>query len=558
MNELEELKALRRMAELEDKAGGKQSLTKQDVIDPTEGNNFFQNAAIGLGKSLTDKARSFQQMTSGMGLGGAGLDDSGKPTSPESKKFYDLEKERQKTLQAEIDESKRLDAPLMKTGGGIVGNLLPDVATALIPGAGTIKGATAIGAGLGFMEPVATGESRAGNTATSAAFSGGATAGLNAIGRVIKPKTGEAVKKLMDEGVLPTPGQVVGEGGIVGKTLKRIEDSATSIPIIGDMIKGAQKRGIESFNTAAVNRVLKPIGVKLGTEVKPGHQAVATAHETISGAYDELLPKLKATIDDEFKESLTWIRESASILPDAQAKQFDKILDSVVGKRLNAGTVSGENLKFVQSELRQYAQKFSGKQNDANSQLLGEALNDVKSAFDDVLKRQNPKHAERLKNINRAYANLTRVERAAAGTGTEAGVFTPSQLNTAVKAKDTSLNKRQFAHGESLMQDFADTGKKVLADRVPDSGTMSRAMAAGLLGGSAAVGAGTGYIPPEYLVGGALLGGAYSKPGQKALIAALTKRPDAIKNMTPDMIALINALKAGTAQGISSYNMNKD
>src|SRR6478736_1050422 len=97
----------------------------QAKYGPTRG--FLSNAAAGAGKFLYDAARGVGQMT--------GLND-----------------------QASVDEAKRLDAPLMRTGGGKVGNIAGGAVFSapamLIPGANTAAGAALIGAGTGLMQPV--------------------------------------------------------------------------------------------------------------------------------------------------------------------------------------------------------------------------------------------------------------------------------------------------------------------------------------------------------------------------------------------------------------------
>jgi hypothetical protein len=79
--------------------------------------------------------------------------------------------------QADIDESRRLDQALMATGSGMAGNIAGNVAaflpTAAIPGVNTVVGGTALGAGMGLLQPVGTGDSRFGN-----AVFGGVTGGI--------------------------------------------------------------------------------------------------------------------------------------------------------------------------------------------------------------------------------------------------------------------------------------------------------------------------------------------------------------------------------------------
>ena len=64
----------------------------------------------------------------------------------------------------------------------------------------------------------------------------------------------EVAEKLMAEGVTLTPGQ------LLGKTLKGLEERATGLPIVGEMIRSSRNKGIEEFNKAAYKRAVAPIG----------------------------------------------------------------------------------------------------------------------------------------------------------------------------------------------------------------------------------------------------------------------------------------------------------
>lgn len=93
------------------------------------------------------------------------------------KGFYDLARGAGQIVgmvdRKDIDESNLVDAPLMSTSAGkvgnVVGNIAASVPAAFIPGANTALGATLIGAGMGGLQPVATGESRLTNTAIGGA-----------------------------------------------------------------------------------------------------------------------------------------------------------------------------------------------------------------------------------------------------------------------------------------------------------------------------------------------------------------------------------------------------
>jgi hypothetical protein len=74
----------------------------------------------------------------------------------------------------------------------------------------------------------------------------------NAIAPVVNPM----VRRLVDAGVRLTPGQIVGENGIVGRGVKKVEDLLGSIPVSGPVVSAARARGVDDLNRVAVNRTL--------------------------------------------------------------------------------------------------------------------------------------------------------------------------------------------------------------------------------------------------------------------------------------------------------------
>jgi len=126
-------------------------LIKQYTIDPTEGMSGYEKFAAGMGKALTD-----------IGLG--------------TRQLFNL------ASKEEVEEKRRLDAALMKTGAGMAGNIAGGVGfmapLAIIPGAATIPGAALAGAALGAVEPVGEGDSRAGNVMRGAALSAAVPAAI--------------------------------------------------------------------------------------------------------------------------------------------------------------------------------------------------------------------------------------------------------------------------------------------------------------------------------------------------------------------------------------------
>lgn len=138
--------------------------------DPTEGNSIAENALVGIGKGFTDLALGAKQRLDDAAaymerkFGGRSINAAlGLPNA------VDI----QKQTQAQVDEKRALDAPLMNTVGGKFGSIgarvVPAVAASLVPGGQGLAGSIISGGVLGALEPTADDESALKNLAFGAA-----------------------------------------------------------------------------------------------------------------------------------------------------------------------------------------------------------------------------------------------------------------------------------------------------------------------------------------------------------------------------------------------------
>jgi len=522
----------------------------QPSYDPTEGMSGSDLRMAGLGKSIVDTGRGLGQLAREYAPGLANM--LGVPDAA--------------TLQQQIDESKRLDKPLMSTASGLVGNIGGNVGLSMLPGGAvklagglakapavinagrammnpaTVKGAATLGAALAGSQPVASDESRLANAAIGAAGGGAGAAIPGLLSRAVSPNIAPEMRQLLDEGVKPTMGQLIGGGA------QKLESKLTSVPIVGDMISVAGKRANESFNKAALNRALKPIGASLPDDVPMGYEAVDYAANKLGDSYEELLPKLRIHMDDKFKADIDGLKDLADELPEAGANFLHKLINTQLLNRFTPeGNMLGENMKQVDSKLGLLIRRY-GRDHDADKQTIAEGLREAQSILRNMVERNNPEFSGQLKKINEGYANLVRIERAAASTGANEGIFTPAQLNSATKAADSSVRKRATAHGQALMQDLATAGEKTMTP-YPDSGTAGRLAAMASGGGIAWL------LNPKIfaaLVGGA---GMYTQPAQNAMRGLLSRRWAG----APEQAKLIESLgpalgRIGAGYGSSDLN----
>lgn len=345
------------------------------------------------------------------------------------------------------------------------------------------------------------------------------TLGGGALANTISPQISKKAQQLMDQGVELTPGQKL------GSALKSLEDKLTSYPLVGGMIENARKKGIESFDKAAFKRVLEPIGGKVPDVA--GREGMEIVENQVKHTYNELLPKLNFKATPEFNANMVQLRDMAQNLPYDLGKTFNYDIDNVIAKRMSKnGTIDGTDFKKVEEDLSKLAKKYLSPNATASENSLGEAYKQALVNLRTTLSENNPKYAKELNDVNRAFANLSVVRKAASAANTQ-DMFTPSQLASAVKAADTSAGKNRTAQGKALMQDLTDAGVSVLPSRVPDSGTASR-LNIGPMG--AAIGAGS-YLP------------------YAALQAAMFERPEFVNKM-------VNALR-GTSAYATAPAVNK-
>lgn len=446
------------------------------------------------------------------------------------------------------------------TGAGEIGGSMA------LPGgiAGKIGGnalrVAAIGGGLSGLLTPSSGDGAGywGNKAlqTGAGAAGGAVTGKvgNALAGMVAPKLQAAVGKLMNEGVQLTPGQMA------GGAVKAAEDKLTSVPITGDAINAARRRSYEDFNRAAWNRVLAPLGEKMPGAVSMGRTAMDYVGGRLDDAYSRILPHLNLTAvqnDPAWVSDMTAaINGARGSLPDAEFKTFENITRAQLLEKLGAAgtSVDGKLINGIDSQLGSEVRGYKSS-GEHDKRKIGAALEEVQHAFRDLLERQNPNQAGDLRKVREAYANFVRVGNAASSTGTARteGIFSPAQLNAAVRAENKSTRKMDYGKGRALLQDLSDAGMAVLPSNYPDSGSVGRYLMAGLAGGAGGTGAMFGH--PAGLVG--MLAGAapYTAPASRvtnAIVNRMAQTPGPTRNALAEIFRRSGALAAPAAGSLAA------
>ena len=387
-------------------------------------------------------------------------------------------------------------------------------------GAGAGMQAAAAGAAQGAMQPVTEPTGFAEEKAAQVGF--GAIGGkvgeavVGGLGKVMNPLASKAEQTMRDLGITPTPGQTL------GGAFKKAEDFAQNLPLIGEQIRGAREKVLFDFNKGIINKTLEKVNDKLPENVI-GRDAVRYAADQVSSKYDEVLGKMKFDLDFKTTSGILGALNKANLPSAVQREEATNIVNSIALDKFSGKTLTGSQYKSIESDLAKEVSKYknSGSAADRN---VGDALQGVLDTFKTELYQQNQRYTPQLRRIDSAYGELKLMERAAANTGAENGVFTPKQYNLAVKQSDVTRQKSAFAKGTARGQELSESALKTLGEDTKS--TLEGRLAIGTLGGIATLSNPYVGIPL-----GLTTAGVYSPMGIKATDALLRQRPELVRKL---------------------------
>jgi len=430
---------------------------------------------------------------------------SGAISGPEYTKIRD----QLRAQQGQFRQERPGQALTSEIAGGLAAPL-GVIAKPITRGLGMV-GDVALGAGMGAatgagMAPEL--QDIAGQAVLGGLVGGGGTAALSGAGRLLAPNIRPEAAALREQGIPLTPGSAF------GGRIQQVEQAAESLPIIGRVVSGAREQQYEKFNTAAYNKVLKNLSPNLKVpEAAVGRDAFKFVEDAIGAQYQAVVPKLRIEYTPRVEQAFEAIknRYSQGKLPPSLKKEFSTYVDGLKTDFSATQVMSGTRAQAIKQDLGNTANAYATAQ--GSERLLSDAYRDLQGLYMNLMKNQNPQYAKDLTKADSAFKDFVRVQTAMAKTRGEEGIFTPAQLEAAVRQSDRSARKGAFARGAAPMQDLSGTATSVLGSKVPDSGTAARGMTGALLTGGAA------YVDPMM---GALTGLAtlpYYKYGEKAMFS---------------------------------------
>lgn len=441
-------------------------------------------------------------------------------------------------------------APTAARAGGMFGRgaraVAPSVAQGALYGAGSASG--------GVKE-------RAKGAATGAALGLAGDVVGRGLGKAVAravggPKMAPAAARLAEQGVVMTPGQRAGPTSM----MNRAESIMQSVPLLGDMVRGARTRGVRDLNEAVINDALSPIGGKITPGADISREVIRQADDMASEALDKTASRLAINFDDTLKADLDAIRRQGKASVGPLSGQLDATIDDVVTWRLQPGGAQGETVRSMLADLRAARGSLAGgRGNEGN---LATQIGRIEDAVMNAIERGTPDKAalDAFKNARSASANMARLNKGAARATEDrlsnGALMSPSQILSAVKSPGYGNSARRVARGEAPMQRIAEDGAAILPDTVPNSGTFDRGLAVSLLGGAAAGGGGYAASDGDLGTAGALSLPflLYTPQGQK-ILQQMAKRPELLNNIAGGIrrnSGLLGRAGVGAALGLNS------
>lgn len=439
--------------------------------NPTDGMSTGDRIAAGFGRSIAELGRGLKQTATNAGIGIA----SAMAGSPEFRVAL-----RQKTdpiqarKQSEIDEARRLDAPLMGTTAGQVGNVAGILAQILGPGlalrgtaAGaaflptTIRGNALQGAALGGVQATSSSESQTLNAlaggaaggAGAAVFRGGA-AGYNALrnlGRASVDSADRAAAGIISEQAADpaslqrlSPSQVPGvQRTLAEETLDpgiaRLERSMRSTSNEFDAIDRANNAarvnqldrigGTESEMSAALLARDQTTGALRDQSLAEGAVFDAAARQAAQAQQQAARSAENMAVSDNARRRALGLPEipvpSAPANPDPQMAGLQAQVGEVI-QRSNGNPAVQSTLSAVGGALRQAEDSVSGLYNvrkyigdllsgraggdTVSARAASRELIEIRSALDDELIRRAPSFGKYLTAYQDASLPINRMD----------------------------------------------------------------------------------------------------------------------------------------------------
>ncbi|MBH9718890.1 transglycosylase SLT domain-containing protein [Burkholderia contaminans] len=400
-------------------------------------------------------------------------------------------------------------------------------------GVGRLAARSAVGAAqgavMGATQPVVNDDQDFAQQKLSQIGAGAAGGALGApvgaaIGRVLAPVGSAAVTALRNAGITPTIGQML------GPVASNLEQKATSLPLVGNLINSGRQQAVQQFNRAVGNDALAPIGETLPNNVRAGADMVQHVQQTIGQRYQDIARNGRVVMDAPLQNDIATLQAGIAQDAPALAGRFNNIVNNQLTAK-NGGSLTGDQWANTRSMINQQIRNHSGFNASSDDRVMADYLQQLQDSITSNAEHYSAQSVQQqLAQANAAWARYKALEKAAGmkGAQTADNVFTPNQYLSASRAGQTAAQRATSSSGQGFpAQNLAQTAQSVLGNTVPDSGTAGRLGVMDLLAGGGAL-----TNPATALKVGALA--LPYAPGVRNMVPALVgSRPAAVRAAAP-------------------------
>lgn len=356
--------------------------TQDKPYDAMEGISGPQRFIEGAGKAFADIGRGARQI---VGLAGQG----------------------------EIDDARKYDAPLMKTGAGVAGNVAGSIAAAaptmLIPGANTVTGAALVGGAMNALQPTAADESRTKNTLLGAALGGAGQYGLGKITQAAGARlAGQEAQGALQQAQNAVKDRAVAEAKDAGyKTVPSISDGN----LAGRLIEGATGK-IKAAQLAAVKNqtvtdalARKALGLPEDAPLSMETTRAVRQAAAVQG-YEPVRAIPRMATDRVFQQQIDKLTSRA----DNAAQDFGELVQSDIKPLAdglkNVKSFTGDTAVDAAAIFREKASDMYAQGNKTLGKAYREAAEAIESQIERGLSRNGKNGAALIKNFRDARTRM--------------------------------------------------------------------------------------------------------------------------------------------------------
>lgn len=359
------------------------SADMQRLADPTAGMSMTDKLLAGVGKAFTDVGRGAAQLANP-------VMDFVSPRQLTLSNLVTGEKPVSRTQQGrnEIAESRRIDAPLMSTGAGQIGNFAGNVAllapTALIPGANTVTGAGAIGAVTGLLQP----STSTGETIANIGLGGAGAAG----GQALANRIPGAISNWANRKAADTAAQAAGasqkfaaaqRGADLGYVVPPADLNPGALSELVSGLSGKIKTAqVASQRNQGVTDKLARQALGLGQADELSADVLQGIRQRASGAYDAIKNTGTVQADKAFTDALDKIASTSQgagrSFPSLQNNGVVDLVNSLKQSAFDAGDAVDATKVLREVADKAYRQGDTG---------LGKAAKSASEALEGMLER---------------------------------------------------------------------------------------------------------------------------------------------------------------------------